>query len=118
MKDSIETIKVIFGINDGKLALPRYNDDPYRRVNPNSQGNYWYISSLWLAQYYLDNNEIDKAIEILNWVKSHTLSTLIMGEQIDPDTDEVISPAPLTWSHAEYVSTLLDMMSNKGMNDG
>jgi len=66
-----------------------------------------------LAQYYLDNNENNKALDILNWAKSHALSTGVMAEQLDPVTNTIISPAPLTWTHAEYLSTLLDFINNK-----
>jgi GH15 family glucan-1,4-alpha-glucosidase len=64
-----------------------------------------------MAQYYIDNNQTDKAIKILDWAKNSTTSTGVMGEQVDPITKEIISPAPLTWSHAEYVSTLLDLIT-------
>jgi GH15 family glucan-1,4-alpha-glucosidase len=107
---SVETIKQLFGINDGALGLPRYEDDGYRRVSPGITGNQWFITSLWLAQYYIDTGERDKALEILDWVKSHALSTGVMGEQLDPVTNQVVPPAPLTWTHAEYIATLLDMI--------
>ena len=63
-----------------------------------------------MAQYYIDKREIQKAEEILNWIKQYQLKTGMMGEQIDPTTNEIISPAPLTWSHAEYVTTLLNFI--------
>ena len=110
---SIETIKQLFGINDGEIGLPRYENDEYRRVTSTITGNKWFISSLWLAQYYIDQNDFDKANQILEWVKSHALSTGVMAEQYDPATNEIISPAPLTWSHAEYVATLLDMIAKE-----
>lgn len=108
---SIETIEQLFGINDGKLGLPRYENDDYRRSNPHSTGNYWFITSLWLAQYYINSGNKKKAIEILDWVKSHAMSTGVMGEQIDPETNDIVSPAPLTWTHAEYVATILDLIA-------
>jgi len=108
---SIETLKQIFGINNGAPGLPRSENDDYRRVSPGITGNYWYITSFWLAQYYIDLGETDKAVEILDWAKRHSLNTGMMGEQIDPVTDEIIAPAPLTWSHAEYVTTLLNMIA-------
>ncbi len=107
---SIETIKQLFGINDGALGLPRYEDDGYRRVSPGITGNQWFIVSFWLAQYYIDTGERDKALEILDWAKNHALSTGVMGEQLDPVTNQVVPPAPLTWTHAEYIATLLDMI--------
>jgi len=108
---SIKTVEQLFGVNDGVLGLPRYENDDYRRNNSEITGNYWYISTLWLAQYYIDTGNREKALGILNWAKSHAMSTGVMGEQISPITDEVISPAPLTWTHAEYVATLLDLVA-------
>lgn len=111
IKSSIDTIKQLFGINDGVLGLPRYENDDYRRAHPNITGNYWFVTSFWLAQYYLDINEKQKALDILDWAKSHAISTGVMAEQLDPVTNMIVSPAPLTWTHAEYVSTLLDMIN-------
>jgi len=114
IKSSIGTIEHTFGIDNGAIGLPRYENDQYRRANPNITGNLWYVTSLWLAQYYIDNNNVDAAMKILDWAKNHTLAnTGTMGEQIDPTTDQIISPAPLTWSHAEYISTLLDLITIK-----
>ena len=108
---SIETIEQLFGLNEGKIGLPRYENDEYRRTNPNITGNYWYITSFWMAQYYIDIGEKQKALDILDWAKDHAMTSGVMGEQLDPDTNEVISPAPLTWTHAEYVATLLDLIA-------
>ena len=108
---SIKTIEQLFGINDGALGLPRYENDDYRRVSPGITGNYWFVTSFWLAQYYIDSGNSKKALEILDWAKSHAMSTGVMSEQIDPVTHEIISPAPLTWTHAEYIATLLDMIA-------
>jgi len=110
---SINTIEQAFGIDKGAVGLPRYENDPYRRMNSEITGNLWYVTSLWLAQYYIDNDKADKASDILDWIKNHMMSTGVMGEQINPITNEIISPAPLTWSHAEYISTLLDLITIK-----
>ncbi|HEU4830910.1 MAG TPA: glycoside hydrolase family 15 protein, partial [Candidatus Saccharimonadales bacterium] len=109
MISSIETAKQLFGVNDGARGLPRYEDDEYRRTSDVS-GNYWFITSFWLAQYYADNNKNKEALEILDWAKGYALDTGIMPEQLDPVTEDLISPAPLTWTHAEYIATLLDMI--------
>lgn len=111
MISSIETIKELFGTNKGVIGLPRYENDDYRRTRPEITGNLWFITSFWLAQYYADlGNEVD-AIKILDWAKSHALDSGAMAEQIDPVSNQIIAPAPLTWTHAEYVSTLLDLIS-------
>ncbi|HZJ34898.1 MAG TPA: glycoside hydrolase family 15 protein, partial [Candidatus Angelobacter sp.] len=108
---SIEAIEQVFGINDGEFSLPRYENDNYRRTSSSITGNRWFVTSFWLAQYYIDSGNTEKALGILEWAKSHAMSTGVMSEQVDPITNEVISPAPLTWTHAEYVATLLDMIA-------
>ncbi len=111
MKASVETVEHLFGIDTGAIGLPRYENDDYRRVSPGITGNLWFITSFWLAQYYIDSGKTDQALKILEWAKSHALSTGVMGEQFDPVTNQIISPAPLTWTHAEYVATLLDLIA-------
>ena len=111
LKSAVETTKEVFGINNGTLGLPRYENDDYRRSDPSITGNWWLICSMWLAQYDADTGNEDETFKILDWVKAHALSTGMMAEQIDPRTDESISPAPLTWAQAEYLSTLLDTIT-------
>jgi GH15 family glucan-1,4-alpha-glucosidase len=110
---SVNTVKQLFGVNDGALGLPRYENDNYRRSNSNITGNWWFITSMWLAQYYIEQGNTDHAMAILDWVKDSALSTGMMSEQIDPVSGQIISPAPLTWTHAEYVSTLLDTITEQ-----
>jgi GH15 family glucan-1,4-alpha-glucosidase len=108
MLSSISTIERLFGVNNEVLGLPRYEDDDYRRISNGITGNYWFITSFWLAQYYIGIGKTDKSMVILDWAKSNAMTTGVMSEQIDPVTYEIVSPAPLTWTHAEYISTLLD----------
>jgi GH15 family glucan-1,4-alpha-glucosidase len=114
IKASISTIKELFGINKGAIGLPRSENDDYRRVSHGIAGNQWFITSFWLAQYYLDNNDQEKAYKILDWAKDHAMNTGVMGEQLDPVTNQVVAPAPLTWTHAEYIATLLDAIAKDG----
>jgi GH15 family glucan-1,4-alpha-glucosidase len=108
---AVETIKDLFGVNQGAIGLPRYENDDYRRSDPSVTGNWWFITTLWLAQYYIEQGNVAQAMTILDWVKSKALGTGMMAEQIDPVSQEIISPAPLTWTHAEYLSTLLDTIT-------
>ena len=107
---AVQTVKETFKLLDDEPGLPRYEDDDYRRNDSSVTGNWWYITTLWYAQYVLEKGDVDEAMLILDWVKAHALKTGMLAEQINPVNDEVISPAPLTWSHAEYLSTLLDVM--------
>ncbi|OPX20168.1 MAG: hypothetical protein BZ151_05545 [Desulfobacca sp. 4484_104] len=61
-------------------GLARYEDDPYHRVSLVLPGNPWFIRTLWLADYLL--------------------------EQSDAVTGEPLSVSPLTWSHATYITSV------------
>lgn len=113
IKASIQTVKETFGTSPEHPGLPRSEDDDYRRSKPGIKGNWWYITTLWQAQYDIETGNTEDAIKILDWIKSQTLPTGMMGEQIDPVDGAVVSPAPLTWSHAEYVATLIDLLGRE-----
>lgn len=109
MRMSVEAYNKVFPTAErGIVAFPRYENDPYHRVDPNSQGNWWFITTLWMAQYAMAINDDHLARSILTWVNGISLQTSVMAEQISPYDFSPVSPAPLTWSHAEFLSTLLD----------
>lgn len=108
---AIDTFKTAFLSDYNSIGLPRYEHDPYHHVDGAPVSNWWYITSLWLAQYYVETGEDKKADMVLEWVNTHSPKTSIMSEQINPLDGAPISPSPLTWSHAEYVATLLDTIS-------
>lgn len=113
LKTAIATQAQRFGVNDGALALPRYENDNYCRVDDSITGNYWLIATLWRAQYLIEIGQRDEADKVLAWVKDQAMSSGVMPEQISPVDGSAISVAPLTWSHAEYVATLLDTITDK-----
>lgn len=113
MNAALDTLMNTFHTNDGVIGLPRYENDYYYRVSPEVTGNWWYISSLWLAQYHIETNNAEKAHKILAWVRDHASETGILSEQLSPLTERPLSVAPLTWSHAEYIATLLDTVTEK-----
>ncbi len=110
VQSALRVNRETFGVNTDNPGVPRYENDPYRRTSSDVTGNWWFITTLWNAQYHTDTGNVTEAQSILNWVKSHATATGMLGEQIDPTTDEAVSPTPLTWSHAEYISTLIDMI--------
>ncbi len=109
IQTSIEAVGRVFNTTPEHPGLPRYENDDYRRTTDDIQGNWWLITTLWQAQYDIEIGNHDDALARLQWVKERALSTGMLAEQIDPVDGTVIAPAPLTWSHAEYVSTLLDV---------
>lgn len=110
---AVATLKAIFGLNDGSIGLPRYENDPYFRASQDIPGNWWIICTLWLAQYHIEIDQPDEAHRILEWVRSRADTTGILPEQISPLDNSYLSVAPLTWSHAEYLATLLDTITEK-----
>ena len=113
LQQSIETIVSLFKVSDQSPGLPRYENDDYRRTDASVTGNYWFIPTLWHAQYLIEIGKADSAQVILDWVKDHALSTGMLSEQINPIDNEAVAPAPLTWSQAEYVSTVLDSIEKR-----
>jgi GH15 family glucan-1,4-alpha-glucosidase len=89
----------------------RYQNDRYFKVGEDTPGNPWFITTLWLAQYYILRAENEKALEIvvdkLSWVNTHAMRSGILSEQLNPYTGEPLSAAPLTWSHSEYINTVI-----------
>jgi GH15 family glucan-1,4-alpha-glucosidase len=113
MTRSIATMTEQFAVSNTQPGLPRYENDDYRRSDDSITGNYWPIISLWHAQYKLEHGDVEGATAVLDFVKDHALTTGMISEQINPLDNEAIAPAPLTWSHAEFVSTILDMIERK-----
>ncbi len=113
MKNSIQTVRDVFGYSVDKPGLPRYENDPYRRTSDAVTGNWWFVTSLWHAQYMVDNANKDDVLRILDWTHQHALSTGMLSEQIDPLSGADVDPTPLTWSHAEYISTILDYIEER-----
>lgn len=105
---SVDRLKNAFSVSRESPGVPRYENDTYRRSSSHISGNFWHICTLWMAQYDIDKGDLESATSALDWVKSYALSTGMLGEQVDPISNMTIAPAPLTWSHAEWVSTLLD----------
>lgn len=88
-------------------GVVRYANDAYMLSKPYI-GNPWHVCTLWLAQYYIWDGQESKAKNLLEWTYKHCLKSGVMSEQIDPETGEEIGVAPLVWSHAELINTLLD----------
>ena len=93
-------------------GYPRYENDYYHRPEGASQDNYWIITTLWQAQIALELGHHGRADELLRWVHDKATTTGMLAEQIDPVSGAAISPSPLVWSQAEYLSTLLDTIND------
>lgn len=113
-----ERVKSTFAKTEEALSLQtevggiaRYQDDAYYRIDQNTPGNSWILTTLWLAQCKIarakNEADLDSVKEVLAWCVDHALPTGVLPEQLHPHTGEPLSATPLTWSHAEYVLTVI-----------
>jgi glucoamylase len=87
-------------------GISRYENDSYYRQNGEKRGNPWFICTLWVAQYYIQIGDKEKALRLLEWVADHALLSGVLPEQINPKTEGVVSVSPLTWSHGALIATI------------
>ncbi|MBA4493235.1 glycoside hydrolase family 15 protein [Paenactinomyces guangxiensis] len=85
-------------------GIKRYEDDKYIGGNP------WILTTLWLAMYRVRQGQTEQAVKWLNWAVDHRTQLDLLPEQIDRHTGEAAWVVPLTWSHAMFVLTVLDLM--------
>lgn len=112
MKAAFEVLKARLrkGILIGGFA--RYENDNYSHViGGNSTGNPWFVVSLWFTQYKIaiadSMTDLDEVIVDIEWVAQFAKSGML-SEQLNPYTGEGISATPLTWSHSEFVRTVIE----------
>lgn len=110
VKKSIKTLEEQLLNQTPSGGLPRYEYDQYCAPESNKyKGNPWFVTTLWLAQIYNEMGQHSKAKPLIEWTQSHMMKSGVLSEQIDPTTGQFRSVAPLIWSHAEFVNTLLDV---------
>jgi GH15 family glucan-1,4-alpha-glucosidase len=95
-------------------GLARYVGDTYYRDNQLCPANPWFVTTLWLAQFYIKTakSEADLTIpkETFKWVLKYAQPSGILSEQLNPQTGEQLSVGPLVWSHAELVNSILQYL--------
>lgn len=105
--------RLSFGIPAGGLA--RYEGDNYFRNDRESAGNPWIVTTLWYAEYLIANakkeQDFNHVRDIFTWVTKHMLPSGVLPEQLNPQTGEQLSVAPLTWSHSAYVTAVIKYLN-------
>lgn len=106
MVKTINEIEAKLKVSNGII---RYENDMYQRRK--KQPNPWLITTLWLAEYYADIKNKNKALDYIMWVLNRALPTGFLPEQVDPETFEPTSVTPLIWSHAEFIIAVNKLLS-------
>ena len=78
----------------------RYEGDNYVGGNP------WIISSLWMANYYIEAGNKKKARECFEFVVKTATEHGFLAEQIDNSTMQAKWVIGLGWSHAMFIDVL------------
>jgi glucoamylase len=109
----MEVIRERLWVKTDVGGLARYENDYYHQVSQdisNVAGNPWFITTLWLAEWYAEtaesDDDLEKALELLLWVAERALPSGVLAEQVHPYTNAPLSVSPLTWSHATYVAVV------------
>ncbi|MBC7999360.1 MAG: glycoside hydrolase family 15 protein, partial [Leptolyngbya sp.] len=80
-------------------------------------GNPWFICTMWLAEYEIARTHspegLKEAAVILEWVADHALPSGVLAEQVHPYSGEPLSVSPLTWSHATFVTCVLEYLEKR-----
>jgi GH15 family glucan-1,4-alpha-glucosidase len=94
-------------------GLARYENDHYFQVSQDIAkvpGNPWFISTLWLAEWYIATArtmvDLERPKALLDWCRTKALPSGILAEQVHPYSGAPLSVSPLTWSHAAFVSAV------------
>jgi GH15 family glucan-1,4-alpha-glucosidase len=112
-KQTLQLIEKVLLNQSPSGGAPRYEHDTYFASDPPHLGNPWFVTTLWVAQYYIRLNNPKKAQELVDWTVSHALPSGVLSEQINPTDGSPLSVTPLVWSHAELINTLLDLRATR-----
>lgn len=93
----------------------RYERDYFHQVERTRTeevaGNPWVICTLWHAQHAIacarSTEELRAAVPFLEWAVGRAKLSGVLAEQYNPYTAEPVSVSPLTWSHATFVTTVV-----------
>ncbi len=114
MVETMEAIHNQLWLKTPVEGCARYQNDRYHQPSDSTAeipGNPWFISTLWLGEYYIDCaeslQELRKAIPYLEWCVKNALPSGVLAEQVHPVNSSPLSVSPLTWSHSSFVWAVL-----------
>jgi GH15 family glucan-1,4-alpha-glucosidase len=117
----VRTMKAVrerLWIKTGVGGIARYENDYYHQQSQdlaNVPGNPWFICTLWIAQWTIATAKaregLKPAVALFEWCVKHGLPSGVLAEQVHPYTHAPLSVSPLTWSHATFVTAVLEYLA-------
>lgn len=111
---TMEAIKEKLEVKTEVGGYARYEEDYYFRVSNDFErvpGNPWIICTLWIAEWEIAKaktlSELVEPYEKLWWAYKQSMESGVLPEQLNPETGDPLSVAPLTWSHSTFVLTVI-----------
>jgi GH15 family glucan-1,4-alpha-glucosidase len=113
MRQTMRAVAARLTVKSEVGGVARYENDYYHQVSQdiaNVPGNPWFICACWLAEYQMAEartiDELHESWAWLSWVQQRSLPSGVLAEQVNPYTDAPLSVSPLTWSHAQFCSSV------------
>lgn len=100
--NTVERINMTLRTHTG--GYKRFETDTYREGKP------WIIATLWIAEYYLEIGEKQKAKECFDFVIKTSTEHGFLAEQVNNSTMQPDWVIGLGWSHAMFIETLKKMI--------
>ena len=114
VKSTVEKIAERLRVKTNIGGIARFEGDTYHHKGGNYPGNPWIVTTMWLAQYLIEiakkEEDMKEVKSLISWVVSRTNPAGLLAEQYDPYTGDHVSASPLIWSHAEYVTTIINYL--------
>ena len=114
MLETARAVREQLWLNTSVEGCARYQGDVYQRGADSPKdipGNPWFISTLWLAEYFIDQAEnqqqLQATLPYLEWCGKNALPSGVLAEQVHPVSGSPLCVSPLTWSHSAFVWTVL-----------
>lgn len=122
MTETVKAVRDQLWLKTSIGGCARYQGDLYQRAEDSPKdipGNPWFISTLWLAEYFIDRaqtpQQLQEALPYLEWCVKNALPSGVLAEQVHPLSGAPLSVSPLTWSHSAFVWTVLRYVEKNKM---
>lgn len=91
-----------------RYAGDRYNGIPEHRPWKETRGNFWVSAALWLALYYLEAKNYERALTLYSWVLNSSSPNFLLPQQAD-ENGKPRSAMPYGFAHALFIMATLKL---------